>query len=347
MEAVPNKTNDTRSTTISEVAKRAGVGVGTVSRVLNDAPGVADETRRRVQRVIKDLDYQPSQVARNLSTGRTSTIAALVPFVTHPSSVERLRGFVKVLTEQRYDLALYDVELRRQRDEQVRKLSAPGRADAVVIVSLPPGKEEIRRFQSAGIPLVLLDAFHPEAVCIVTDNVAGGAMATRHLIELGHRRIGFVGDAPVNPYGFTSSTDRFAGYRAALAEASITFDPRYVKEGIHDADVSARLTEQLLLDNPEPPTAIFAASDTQALGVLDAARRLGRRVPEDLSIIGFDDVEIARYVGLTTIRQPLAESGERAAQLLLAALDGPTPEPFAEHLELSLTVRSTTAKRAS
>jgi DNA-binding LacI/PurR family transcriptional regulator len=343
MEAVPNP----KAATIAEVARQAGVGIGTVSRVLNDAPSVADETRRRVKQVIKDLDYQPSQVARNLSTGRTSTIAAVVPFVTHPSSIERLRGLVRVLTPRRYDMALYDVELREQRDEQLKRLSAPGRADAVVIVSLPLGNAEIRRFQSSGIPLILLDAHHPELNSIVTDNVLGGALATRHLIELGHRRIGFVGDAPVNPYGFTSSADRRSGYRAALTEAGIAFDPSLVKEGVHDGDVAAGLTEQLLVGHPDPPTAIFAASDTQALGVLDAARRLGRRVPDDLSVIGFDDIEVARHVGLTTVRQPLEESGSLAAEMLLGSLSRDGAGPSTTYLDLSLTVRSTTSQPSS
>lgn len=344
MEAVPKVTNSPRPATIATVARAAGVGVGTVSRVLNGAPGVAEKTRERVLEVIRELDYEPSQVARSLSLGRSSSVAAVVPFLTHPSAVERLRGFVRVLTAHRYDVTLHDVELREQRDERLRSLATTGStSDAAVIVSLPPSDDEVQRFLAAGMPVVLLDAQHPDLPSIVIDNVAGGELATRHLLELGHRRIAFIGDTPANPYGFTSSVDRRAGYLAALADHGITPPKEYIKEGEHDRHVAARLTEELFEGPAEPPTAVFVASDTQALGVLGAARARGLRVPNNLSVIGFDDIETAELVGLTTVRQPLEDSGARAAELLLDALDGRQPESMLETLDLSLSVRQTTA----
>jgi len=344
MEAVPKVTNPGRPVTIATVARRAGVGVGTVSRVLNGAPGVAEKTRTRVLEIIRELDYAPSQVARNLSTGRSSSVAAVVPFLTHPSAVERLRGFVRALTAARYDVTLHDVELREQRDDRLRALAGPGStADAAVIVSLPPTDDEVRHFLDAGKPVVLLDAQHPLLPSIVIDDVAGGRLATGHLLELGHRRIAFIGDTPANPYGFTSSVNRRTGYLDALAEHGITPPPAYIKEGEHDRLVAARLFDELLEDGPEPPTAVFVASDTQALGVLGAARARGLRIPDQLSVIGFDDIETAELVGLTTVRQPLEESGRRAAQLLLDALSGRPPEAALETLDLTVSVRQTTA----
>ncbi|MEZ5080389.1 MAG: LacI family DNA-binding transcriptional regulator [Thermoleophilia bacterium] len=330
--------------TIATVGRHAGVGVGTVSRVINGAPGVAEKTRRRVLEVIQELDYQPNQVARSLSLGRTSHVAAVVPFLTHPSAVERLRGLVRELTAHRYEVTLHDVELREQRDERLRALAVSGStADAAVIVSLPPTDEEVQRFATARMPVVLLDAQHPDLPSIVIDNVAGGELATRHLLELGNRRIAFIGDIPANPYGFTSSVDRRAGWLRALAAAGITPHPEYVKEGDHDREVAGRLTDELFRDAPEPPTAVFVASDTQALGVLAAARARGLRIPDHLSVIGFDDIETAGLVGLTTVRQPLEESGRRAARLLLGALAGTRPHPMHQTLELSVSVRQTTA----
>jgi len=327
------------------VARHAGVGTGTVSRVLNDATGVTAETRQRVRAAIAELDYQPSQVARNLSLGTTSSVAAVAPFFTHPSAVERLRGLVRVLTARGYDVALHAVERPEQRDERLRSLAAPGRADGVVVVSLPPTDDEVARYGASGVPIILLDAHHPAATSIVIDNRAGGRLATRHLLDLGHRRIAFIGDA-ANPYGSTASVDRRAGYSTALKEAGVALDPRLVREGAHGRSVAAGLAEELLVAGSAAPTAIFVASDAQALGVLEAARRTGRRVPEDLSVIGFDDIEISRDVGLTTVRQPLEPSGARAAERLLAAIAGSDAGPVVETLPVELAIRDTTARPA-
>jgi len=327
--------------TIADVARRAGVGAGTVSRVLNGGARVSETTRRRVLAVIDELDYRPSQAARNLSLGTTSTVGVVVPFFTHASAVERLRGLVPVLTGGAYDFVLFDVETREHRNHHLDSLSRPGRIDGAVVVSLPLTDAEVTRFTRARIPLVLLDAAHPGVPHVVIDDVRGGRLATEHLIALGHWRIAFVGDPPTNPFDFTSSTDRRQGYHDALARAGIAARPEYVKEGSHDREVAFRLTEELL-SLPEPPTAVFVASDTQALGVLEAARRHDVAVPGDLSVIGFDDIEVSRLVGLTTVRQPLQDSGARAGALLLQLLEGGTA-PAETLLPLEVVFRETTA----
>jgi LacI family transcriptional regulator len=212
----------------------------------------------------------------------------------------------------------------------------------LLIVSLAPRDEEVEAFHRAGAPVVLLDSFHPGLPCLRTDDVAGGVLATRHLIELGHRRIGFVGDRGDAGLGFVSSARRRDGYRLALQEAGIPALPELEREGPHGRLVAHRLTRELL-SLPEPPTAIFAASDTQALGVLEAATVEGIDVPGDLSVVGFDDLEVSAYVGLTTVRQPLEDSGRRAIQRLVAALDEGDVRPHEERLELALEVRRTTA----
>ena len=167
---------------------------------------------------------------------------------------------------------------------------------------------------------MLVDVAHPRLPRVVIDNVRGGELAAEHLLARGHRRIGFVGDHPTNAYGFTSSEDRRRGFQAALGRAGVRPDPALERFGPHGRDEAGELAEALLR-LPEPPSAIFAASDLQAIGVLKAAERLGVRVPEDLAVIGFDDVDLAEIVGLTTIRQPLREGGALAADLLLAAIE--------------------------
>ena len=174
------------------------------------------------------------------------------------------------------------------------------------------------------------------------DDVAGGELAARHLLELGHREIAYIGDEFENPFGFTSSRDRFAGYELALAKAGLAARPEWIALGAHGR-YEARELASRLLSGPRRPTAIFAASDTQALGVIAAAHEMGLDVPGDLSIVGYDDIEAAEYVGLTTIRQRLFESGRLGAQLLLKEIEQRSDTPLSTDLPPDLVVRATSA----
>jgi LacI family transcriptional regulator len=331
---------DAKPAKISDVAALAGVGVGTVSRVLNGSARVSESTRRMVNAAIEELEYRPSPAARALSTGRSSTVAVVAPFFTSPSMVERLRGVVETLDGTQYDLMLYDVQSPRRYPEHLLELARTQRGSGVLSFSLTPTDADVERFRRAQVPLVLIDARHAEVPHLVIDDEAGGYMATRHLLALGHRRIALVADTPKSPYGFHSSNDRRAGYRRALVEAGCPLRPEFERAGKHGRQIAHRLTDELL-GVPEPPTAIFAVSDTQALGVLEAAQEAGYRVPEDLSVVGFDDIEVAAYVGLTTVRQPLRASGVRGAELLLDAMDG-VADPVAEVMPLEVVTRRTT-----
>jgi LacI family transcriptional regulator len=329
--------------TIADVAARAGVGAGTVSRVLNDRPKVSADARARVLAAIEELDYRPNPLARGLSLGRCQTLGVVVPFFTHASAVERLRGIVAALRDSRYDLVLFNVESPIHRDEHFAALTGRDRADGLLILSLPPPASDVQRLRAAGVPIVLVDATADGVPCVVTDDVEGGRIATRHLVQLGHRRIAFMGDATDNGFGFTSSARRELGYESVLRATGIRHRRSYVRHGPHERETAVGMADQLLRLRT-PPTAIFAASDVQATGVLEAARRLGLRVPEDLSVVGFDDIELSGYVGLTTVRQPLFDSGYLGARHLLDAVEGRTHIVAAEHrLPLELVVRSTTA----
>lgn len=329
--------------TIADVAAHAGVGAGTVSRVLNNSPRVSATTRARVLKAIEQLNYRPNPMARGLSMGRCQTLGAVVPFFTHASAVERLRGVVAVLDGSRYDLVLFNVESPLHRDEHFAALTRRDRADGLLVMSLPPPPDSLERLGHGGVPVVLLDSQGKGVPSVVTDDVEGGRMATRHLVSLGHERIAFIGDDPDNPLGFISSAHRERGYRATLRDAGLRVRPGYVRHGPHVRTIARRRTEELLARR-DRPTAIFAASDTQALGVLEAVRAAGLEVPDDMSVVGFDDIEVSSYVGLTTVRQPLYESGRVAATLLLDALEAEGPVAPVKHgLELELVVRSTTA----
>lgn len=328
--------------TIRDVARRAGVGVGTVSRVLNDSPAVSPATREKVRAAISALDYRPNPNARRLSLGKTLTIAVIAPFFTRPSVVERLRGIESILSETEYDLVVYNVESGNRYQTYFRELARRERVDGLLVISLRPPEEHVRRLLEFGGPTVLVDISHPDFSRVIIDDVDGGRKATQHLLDLGHRRIGFLSDYSDSTFHFTANRDRYTGYLLALEAAGIRPQPAYTVHGEHGREPAYEMASQLLCLE-EPPTAIFATSDTLATGVLEAADEQELSVPEDLSVIGYDDIEMAAYLNLTTIRQQLFESGVRGGELLLAAIDSPPDQPRCILLPTELVVRATTA----
>lgn len=333
--------------TIYDVARAAGVGIGTVSRVLNNSTQVSPETQEKVQAAIRALGFRRSKVARQLSTGiRRHNLGAMMPFITHPSFVERLRGIQRALNDQDNDfnLILFSVSEPDRHREQLVTIVEHGTVDGLLIATLDVSDELRELLTQAGIPFVTLsDACTGELNCIGPDNMHGGYMATQHLLELGHRRIAYVGDAFPDDYGFPTGELRYNGYLSALQEYGAPYRPEYVFLGAHGEAPAHRLTEQLLA-LPERPTAIFAMSDIQAVGCILAIREAGLRVPEDISVIGFDDVQLSRYIGLTTIRQHLEESGYLGMQLLLEMVSTPDSVVPRQLPPLQLVVRGTTQR---
>lgn len=331
--------------TIGDVARLAGVGRGTVSRVLNDRANVDPRTRARVMAAIQELDFVPSSTARRLSLGRTQTIAVILPFLTRPSAVERLRGIEFALVRAGYDLIVFNVETVQRRDTVFQDLPRAERVDGLIIVSLSPHETELERIRRSGLPTVLVDAHHRSLPRVVADDVGGGRIATEHLVALGHRRIGFIGDFPRVPLAFTSSRLRLAGVRRATTDRGLSQPDWMIAIGDHSRHGAAELVRKML-QHPGRPTGIICASDTQAAGALEAAASLGLSVPGDVSVTGYDDLELADHLGLTTIHQPLFESGVRAVQRLLEGIDGRPMGPLREVQDISLVVRRSTAPLA-
>jgi LacI family transcriptional regulator len=268
-----------------------------------------------------ELGYRPSSTARNLSLGRTLTLGVIAPFFTSPSVVERLRGIDDVVGESDYDLTLFNIETLEHRRAALRRFARRTRVDGVIVISLPLTPGEIRALRRDGLPTVCVDVANSPLPYVAIDDVEGGAIATRHLLAAGHTSVAFVGDVEDVAFGFASSDRRLEGCRRALGEAGVALPAPYVKRGPFGRESAGRLARQLLALRRRP-TAVFAASDVQAFGVLDAAARAGLAVPEDLSVVGFDDIELAAAIGLTTVRQPLRESGQRGARMLLGAIEG-------------------------
>jgi DNA-binding LacI/PurR family transcriptional regulator len=334
-----------KAVTIRDVARHAGVSVTTASRALNGNALVNPETAARVMRVVAELEFSPSPAARRLSLGRTLTVGAVVSFLTRPQAAERIRGIAAVLGDSEFDLVIYNVESIQKRDHYLATLLDSHRVDGLLIVSLPPPAATAAALARSPVPIVCIDV-HVDTVAamprVVGDDVAGGAIAARHLLELGHRRIGFVGDAADNPFGFTSSQHRETAFTRELGRAGVTIPAAWLGHGAHGRYESRNLALRMLA-GADRPTAIFAASDTQALGVLAAAHEAGLNVPDDLSVIGYDDIEAADYVGLTTVRQQLFESGRRGAELLLGEIEQRVGSTAIAQLTPELVVRRTTS----
>lgn len=337
-----------RKVTIRDVARAAGVGVGTVSRVLNNSPQVSDSTRERVMQIVDAMGFKPHAIARQLPRKtRFKNIGVITrPFIAnYYSFAERLRGVQNILNthEDQYELVLFNTRSTQNYDERLLTIIQTAAIEGLIIIDLSLSEIQQDALYSANIPFIglnhLQDATWP---CIWSDNVAGGYKATRHLLELGHRLIAYVGDY-FNADGFLTSGERYTGYRNALAEYRLKPDPDYVLQGEHGYDSALWLMRQLLERSPHP-TAVFAMSDVQALGCITAIREAGLRVPEDISVIGYDDLESSYFHGLTTVRQHLEISGELGMEYLLEVINGRTPSGLPELPPLQLMIRETTCR---
>lgn len=328
--------------TINDVATHAGVGIGTVSRVLNDSHQVRPETRAKVLAAMEELGYRPSRTKSHRPPPLHGYVGVVVPFFEEPSVFQRLRGIVGRLQPNGYEVVLYNVDTPDRARRLLMELPGSGRVDGLIVITLPMRADEGERLAEAPFPTVVVDTWHPALPSVNIDDVAGGRLATNHLIDLGHERIAFVGEPPRNPLWFVASRLREQGYTEALVAAGIEVRPEYVKYGVHLRSAARQMATELFALSA-PPTAIVTASDVQATGVIEAARATGRQVPGDLSIVGYDDIELASHIGLTTVRQPLEVSGQRGAEILLGELaNGRRTNPFNEQLQLELVMRTTT-----
>lgn len=331
-------------TSIKDVACAVDVSTATVSRALRGLPGVSETTRSRIVAEAERLGYEPSPSAVGLASGRTRTVAVVVPFVTQWYFAEVIQGAEAPLREAGYDLLLYNLAGRAEARQRVFSTSLLAkRADAVLVLGLKPSAEELARLQALGRPVALVGAEAPGLGGVHIDDVDAARLAMRHLVSLGHRRIGYVGGSLTSAVDFTAPTARLEGYRAVLAEEDIPHDPAL--EDVGDFTVAGGgAAGRRLLARADRPTAIFAASDEMAIGVLRAARDLGVSVPDQLSVVGIDDHELAEFFDLTTVAQPVREHGRVAAEQVLARLAGRTrPETPPVVLPVRLVERGTTA----
>lgn len=308
--------------TIYDVAELSGLSIATVSRVLNSSELVNEATRSRVMAAIDQLGYVPKAEARARALKNSGRIGVITPFFTAPSFVQRLRGVAAALVGTGYELVVYTVESKDHLQVYLATLPLTGSLDGLLVMSLEFGEAEARRLLDHGLETVLIEYPQPFFSCVGIDNIAGGRMAAEYLLGKGHRRCAFLGDTDLPEYSIHPVSLRLVGYRQGLSAAGVALPAEYIRLAPYSQEQARRVARQLL-DLPAPPTAIFVATDLQAFGVMKAAREIGLKIPHDLAIIGFDDLDMADFIGLTTINQSLDASGRIAVELLLARLSDP------------------------
>ncbi len=334
--------NSSRRSTIAEIAAKAGVSIPTVSRVLNNRPDVSAATRERVEQVIKESGFIRSRV-KNVLKASSGIIDMLIPDLTTLYPVEIVRGVEEVLERTELRLALSLTHNTLESEERWLSKVIDGSTDGAILVLAHGQSKRLDMLRQHKIPFVVVDhrgELGPDVPSVGATNWLGGRLATEHLLSLGHRRIAIIsGDASLR-----CSRDRIAGYRAALEDAGVAIDAELIRPGAFIQQTGYEQT-CALLDLAEPPTAIFAGSDTQAMGVYAALRARGLSLPGDMSVVGFDDVPLASIVtpALTTVRQPLAEMGRVATTMLLRLIAEEPLDSRRVELTTTLIVRESTA----
>jgi LacI family transcriptional regulator len=338
--AAGSTTGRQRRTTLATIAAEAGVSLPTVSKVVNGRRDVAPATRALVERLLDQHHYTRTGSRRNRRSGLVDLV---FNGLDSPWAVEILRGVEEWGTAHETGVAVSAVRRGNARPASWTSGLASHDTDGMILVMSEFAGGQLEQLREANIPLVVIDPVNPpppDVPSVGATNWAGGLAATEHLLELGHRRIG----AMAGPGDYLCSRARTDGYRSALERAGIRFDPALVRNGDFHHEGGFMCGGELL-DLPDPPSAIFAGSDQQAFGLYEAARQRGLRVPQDLSVVGFDDLPVARWVSppLTTVRQPLAEMGRAAAQMLDDMIDGVPLRTNRVELSTELIVRESTA----
>jgi LacI family transcriptional regulator len=332
-----------RRPTLAAIAAEAGVSLPTVSKVVNGRPDVAPATRAKVERLLDEWHYSRPASRRQRRSG---LIDLVFNGLDSPWAVEIIRGVEEWGTAYQTGVAVSAVRHGNARPASWTSSLASRDTDGVILVTSELTQTQLKQLRSGGIPLVVVDPVNlpdPELPSVGATNWAGGLAATEHLVGLGHRRIGAI----AGPADYLCSRARIDGYRSALDKAGIKFDPALVRHGDFQHE-GGFVRGGELLSMPHPPSAIFAGSDQQAFGVYEAARQRGLRVPQDLSVVGFDDLPVARWMSppLTTVRQPLTEMGRAAAQILSDLIEAVPPRSKRVELSTELIVRESTAPLA-
>jgi len=329
-----------RSVTIYDVARDAGVSIATVSRVLNSPEQVSKEKRDTVLKSIDLLGFVPKEVARDRARKEIGRIGIITPFFTVMSFVQRLRGIARAFVDTHYDLAIYPVDSLLRLEGYYTTLPYSRSLDGIIVIALPMENEFADRMLQSQIPTILIENRVPGFSSIEIDDRLGGRMAAEYLLDKGHTRCAYVGDAVLPEYSLRPEDKRLEAFKNTLSQRDLPFPEEYVKLTVFPPEEDTQIHELFEMD--EPPTAIFAASDNLAMQVLKIARKKGVQIPEDVSLIGFDNIDLSEYLDLTTINQSLDDSGKLAAEQLIAQMSDESRPIQNTFLQLEIIERGTT-----
>jgi LacI family transcriptional regulator len=330
---------------IKDVALKAGVSTATVSYVLNNTRSISDEVRKRVRKAAEELDYQPSTLARSLRKNKTFTIGIIIPDNTNPYFADILRGMEDAFFKSGYSVFLCNSDRNVEKETQYLEALVNRNVDGIALIPSETDTKESIRLRQLKKPLVIVDRVLPDfsSSVIQMDNVAGAYDAVKYLCQLGHKRIACL----AGPRDVPTSQQRVEGYKKALEESGISVDTELVFYGDFQIESGIRFFP-VIRSLPQKPTAIFSCNDLMAIGLLKAARNAGCRIPEDCSIIGYDDILISSHVtpSLTTMAQPRYEMGHTAAEMLISKIADPSA-PERKILKARLVIRESCAEPAS
>ncbi|MFZ2635617.1 MAG: LacI family DNA-binding transcriptional regulator [Rectinemataceae bacterium] len=326
---------------IYAVAEAAEVSISTVSRWLNTPDKVGADTGARIKAAIDRLGYIPHGNTGPRSGRTVGRIGVLIPFFYSPSFVARLQGMTGVLHRENFELVLFTVDTPERLNAYLNSIPLTKRLDGLVVMSMAIPESDAARIEAAGLKVVTIEYACPRFSCVEADNMGGGELAAKLFVRKGYLPAGFMGERRTPPYSLEPSRQRFKGFSRAMAESGSPVRPEHV--ALSDLSVEdARQSARAMLSLPDRPRAVFAMSDIHAIGVLRAAADLGLRVPEDLAVMGFDDIEAASYMNLSTVSQSLQESGRLAAETLIAKIREPQRARQSIQLAIGIVERGTT-----
>lgn len=308
--------------TVYDVARTAGVSIATVSRVINTPELVRRSTRQRVLAVIDTLGFVPQAEAVARARREVGRIGVITPYFTYPSFVQRMRGIATALANSPYELTIYPVDSLERLQNYLAVLPLTRRVDGLILLSLPLGEQAAASLQASQLHTVLVEHRCRGLSSVEIDDQAGGSLAAQYLLDKGHRQMAFIRSGDEPDYSIKPELRRLAGFRQTLARAGLQLPDDYLAQPPLTLE-QVRAEVQRLISLPQPPTALFAASDDLAMRVLRVLRELELSAPKDLAVIGFDNTDMADLIGLTTIDQSLDDSGRLAAELLIDRLADP------------------------
>ncbi len=329
------------STTIEDVAKKTGVSNATVSRALRGLPNVAPSTRERILRAAAELNYKFSPHVSRKASGHI-VIGLILP-LTDQWFYSKLATSIEIqLMTDNFDVVRYSIASLEKLSDLINRICSNRPVDGLILSTLTPSSKDVEKLKNAMIPVVTVETRLNDISSVSVDNFNAAVLATRHLINLGHHRIGLITGLDEDPLHFSVPRAREQGYLQTLADNDITVRPEYIRHGNFSYKGGAEAMKSLFSIH-KPPTAVFIISDEMAVGALKTIRDMNLSVPEDVSLIGFDDNDIAEYLELTTLKQPVVNFGELAARLINEHfIDGTKPSIAHYQLPVELVVRATT-----